>query len=227
MLFSTSIPPLTSQSTIKPTGNVMREGHGTLSHSLVRECYENAYQLLLNSSDGNTKIQEIFGRQLTSLERARMVSLFYAAMHDEVGDTIERETKVPSTFHPTNNVYTPEQPALSRTWNIEPGSGSDDWLDASGVQKLLQEKGILIQGTGSTNASPQVNLWVQFNAAAFIRRESLDALVQLKFNNMIVLSLGPICGGRGPVFRKRDVENALRFATSTDFLSSNIVYDLR
>lgn len=31
---------------------------------------------------------------------------------------------------------------------------------------------------------------------------------------MAVLSLGPICIGRGPAFRMRDVENALHLTTS-------------
>lgn len=33
-------------------------------------------------------------------------------------------------------------------------------------------------------------------------------------NMTAVLSLGPICNGHGPAFRKRDVENALHLATS-------------
>ena len=37
------------------------------------------------------------------------------------------------------------------------------------------------------------------------------------FTDLVVdLSLGPICLGRGPAFRKRDVENAIRLATLDD-----------
>ncbi|KAJ5086207.1 hypothetical protein N7532_010978 [Penicillium argentinense] len=198
MQFSTSSPPLLNSPIVRSTGNVIREGHYALSHSLVRECYENGYQLLISSSDGDTRIQEIFGRQLTTLERTHMISVFYAAVHKEDGEMIELETQVPSSFYPKKDAYYPEQIALSRRWHIAIESGADDWLDASGVQKLLQEKGLIIQGNGFMHSSPQVTSWLKFNAAAFIR----------------LLSLGPTCVGRGPIFRKRDVENALHLTTS-------------
>jgi hypothetical protein len=47
------------------------------------------------------------------------------------------------------------------------------------------------------------------------------------FTDLVVdLSLGCICLGRGPAFRKRDVENAIRLATLDDPWAFNAVCEI-
>lgn len=101
-----------------------------------------------------------------------MISGFYAAMHDEIGDTIELKTKVLSPLYSRRNSYSAEQLALSsRTWQIVIESGAEEWLDASGVQKLLQDRGIRLQDTSSPLSSPRFNVSPQLNVASFVRCE--------------------------------------------------------
>jgi hypothetical protein len=106
---------------------------------------------------------------LTIDERNRYISGFLAVMHDEVGDMIELRTKV---LNSRRKSYSPEQLAVSsRTWQIVIESGADEWMDASGVQRLLQERGIRIQDPSSPLSSPRFNSAPQLNAASFIRCE--------------------------------------------------------
>ena len=88
-----------------------------------------------------------------------MISGFVAVMHDEIGDTVELRTKV---LNSTRNSHSPERLAVSsRTWQMVNESGAaDEWLDASGVQRLLQQRGIRLQDPSS-----------QLNAASFIKCE--------------------------------------------------------
>lgn len=55
---------------------------------------------------------------------------------------------------------------------------------------------------------------------------SLCLLVHAFTDLVADLSLGPICVGRGPAFRKRDVENAIRLATSDDPWVFNAVCEI-
>lgn len=101
-----------------------------------------------------------------------MISGFFAAMHDEIGDTIELKTKVLSPLHSRRNSYSPEQLAVSsRTWQIVIESGADEWMDASGVQRFLQERGIRIQDPSSPLSSSQFNSAPQLNVTNFIKCE--------------------------------------------------------
>lgn len=169
---STPSPPLHNALTIVSLGNLTKQGW-TFSHCLGRECYENGYRLLVDSPDNYTKIQDIFGRQMTILERNGMISAFYAAMHDEVGDMIKLDAKFLSSPRSNNIAYSPEQPVISsRTWQNGIKSVSDEWLDASGVQRLLHKKGIIVQDTGSVHFSPPFDFHAKFNVLAFIRCES-------------------------------------------------------
>ncbi|KAJ5575700.1 hypothetical protein N7535_002626 [Penicillium sp. DV-2018c] len=191
-----SIPRLTLDfpTSISPD-SLLKQGRWTLSHRLVRQCCETGYYLLTRSSVDDPRIKAIFGKRLTTEERDRFIFGFFANMHDEMGDTVELSTKVLSS---RKSSYSPEQLTVSsQTWQIVNGSGADEWLDASGVQWLLQQRGICIQDPGSPLSSPRFNSAPQLNVASFTK----------------YLSLSPICLGRGPAFRKRDVETAIRFAT--------------
>lgn len=186
-----STPNLSLQSslTIVPRGNLTKQGW-TFSHRLVRECYENGYRLLVDSPDNYTTIQDIFGRQLTTLERNSMISAFFAAMHDEVGDIIELDAKFLSSRRPKNNSYSPEQPVIpSRTLQNEIKSVSDEWLDASGVQRFLHKKGIIIQDTGSVRSIPPFDFQAKFNVLVFIRRGSF----RLIFTTQLLTHCSPLC----------------------------------
>ncbi|KAJ5220746.1 uncharacterized protein N7469_009633 [Penicillium citrinum] len=194
----------TNNSPVRPTVNfptivspdsLLKQGHWELSHRLVRQCCETGYYLLTRSSTDDPRVIAIFGKRLTIDERDRFIFGFFANMHDEMGDTVELSTKVLSS---RRNSYSPEQLTVSsRAWKIVNESGADEWMDASGVQRLLQQRGIQIQDRSSSLSSPPFNSAPQLNAARFTK----------------YLSLGPICLGRGPAFRKRNVEKAIRLAT--------------
>ncbi|KAJ5905743.1 bZIP transcription factor bZIP-1 [Penicillium subrubescens] len=194
-------PTLNFPTNVSPK-DLMKQERWTLSHRLVRQCCENAYRLLTRTPMEDPRIQEIFGKPLTIAERNSLTSGFYSAMHDENGDSIELKAKALSPLHMRTNSYSPEQLAISsRTWQLVIESGTDQWLDASGVQRLLQERGISIHDTMSPMSSPRSSSAPQLNVASFVTFLSTH---------------GPVCIGRGPAFRKRDVESALSLAISGD-----------
>ncbi|KAF4218942.1 hypothetical protein CNMCM5878_004155 [Aspergillus fumigatiaffinis] len=207
-------PSLATLPTTICSSSLMGQGRRTLSHRLVRECCENGYQLLINSFGNGQKVQAIFGKQLNTSERNLMISEFYAALHSEPWDMIELRTKVLGIFHSKRNTDSPEQLAISpQTRQTDNEYAYDEWLDASEVQTFLLEKGIQILDTRSPGSSPRFTSSSRLNAVAFIRRELSKANICVSIINMTtVLSLSPICVGRGPAFRKQDVENALRHA---------------
>ncbi|KAJ5987765.1 hypothetical protein N7481_002975 [Penicillium waksmanii] len=166
-----------------------------LDHSIARQLPLKARLLVALTPSDDPRVKAIFGKRLTIDERNRFIFGFFATMHDDMGDTVELCTNV---LNSRRNSYSPEQLTVSsRAWQIVNESGADEWMDASGVQRLLQQRGIRIQDPSSPPSSPRFNSSPQLNAASFTQ----------------YLSLGPICLGRGPAFRKRDVEKAIRLAT--------------
>lgn len=145
--------------TVVSPDNLLKPGRWTLSHLLVRQCCETGYHLLTSLSGDDPRVKAIFGKRLPINERNCMISGFVAVMHDEIGDTVELRTKV---LNSTRSSYSPERLAVSsRTWQMVNESGAaDEWLDASGVQRLLQQRGIRLQDPSS-----------QLNAASFIKCE--------------------------------------------------------
>ncbi|KAL5342753.1 hypothetical protein BJX70DRAFT_385948 [Aspergillus crustosus] len=200
-------PAVNSPTTVSPD-NLLKQGRCILSHRLIRQCCEAGYHLLTSSFRDDPRVKAIFGKRLTIDERNRFISGFVDVMRDEIGDTIELRTKV---LNSRRNSYSREQLAVSsRSWQIVNESGADEWMDASGVQRLLQQRGIRIQDPSSPVSSPRFNSAPQLNVASFIK----------------YLSLMPICLGRGPAFRKRDVENAIRLATLDDPWAFNDVCEI-
>lgn len=212
-------PTLSFPANVSPK-DLMNQGRWTLSHQLVRQCCENAYRLLTRTPMEDPRIPAIFGKPLTIAERNSLTSGFYSAMHDEIGDSIELKTKALSPLYMRTNSYSPEQLAISsRTWQLVIESGTDQWLDASGVQRLLQERGISFQDTLSPLSSPRSHSAPRLNMESFVRGEWSAAFSchcrNILTNVFVVLSThGPVCVGRGPAFRKRDVERALSIAIS-------------
>ncbi|PKY06943.1 hypothetical protein P168DRAFT_278959 [Aspergillus campestris IBT 28561] len=200
-------PALNFPAIVSPE-NLLKQGCRTLSHLLVRQCCETGYYLLTSLSGDDPRVKAIFGKRLPIDERNCLISGFVAVMHDQIGDTIELRTNVLSS---RRNSYSPERLAVSsRTWQIVNESGADEWMDASGVQWLLQQRGIRIQDPSSPLSGPRFSSAPQLNAASFIQ----------------YLSLCTICLGRGPAFRKRDVENAIRLATLDDPWAFNPVCEI-
>ncbi|RDK46567.1 hypothetical protein M752DRAFT_324215 [Aspergillus phoenicis ATCC 13157] len=200
--------PALNSPTILSSDNFLKQGRWTLSHLLVRQCCETGYYLLTSLPGDDPRVKAIFGKQLAINERNCLISGFDAVMHDDIGDTIELRTKV---LNSRRDSYSPERLALSsRTWQIVNESSADEWLDASGVQRLLQQRGIRFQDPSSPLSSLPFNSAPQLNAVSFTK----------------YLSLCTICLGRGPAFRKRDVENAIRLATLNDPWAFNPICEI-
>lgn len=173
---NTQYPPRPSPTLNFPTNvspkDLTKQGRWTLSHRLVRQCCENAYRLLTRAPVEDPRIQAIFGKPLTLAERNSLTSGFFSAMHDEIGDSIELKTKALSPLHMRTNSYSPEQLAISsRTWQLVIESGTDQWLDASGVQRLLQERGISFHDSMSPMSSSKSNSAPRLNVASFVTCE--------------------------------------------------------
>ncbi|KAJ5125579.1 uncharacterized protein N7443_008647 [Penicillium atrosanguineum] len=183
--------------TISPA-SLVKEERWTLSQRIVRECCENGYRLLVDQPDNEAKIQEIFGKPLTLSERDRLISAFYMAMNDDVIEAIELKTKVLNPLYNKREDFSPDMLSRSsRTWQLVLESGPDEWLDASGVQRYLQQRGIHIDSS-SRHSPPRIEAPSEFNLSTFLK----------------ILSLDCICVGPGPAFRKAGVEQALQLATS-------------
>ncbi|KAJ5407149.1 bZIP transcription factor bZIP-1 [Penicillium sp. CMV-2018d] len=208
--FSSIPSPALNFPTIVSPDNLLKQGRWTLSQRLVRQCAETGYYLLTSSSRDDPTVKAVFGKRMTIDERNGLISCFLAAMNDEIGDAVELRTQV---LNSRRDSYSPEQLTVSsRTWQIVNESGADEWMDASGVQWLLQQRGIRIQDPSSPLSSPRFNSAPQLNAASFVKYLSLSS--------------GTICLGRGPAFRKRDVENAIRLATLDNPWAFNAVSEI-
>jgi hypothetical protein len=182
--------------TISPA-SLIGEERWSLSQRIVRECCESGYRLLVQPNN-DAKIQEIFGQALSLNERNRLISVFYMALTNDMPDAIELRTKVLNPLYNKRENFSPDMLARSsRTWQLVLDSGPDEWLDASGVQRFLQQKGIHIDNS-SPHSSPRIDAPSGFNLSTFLK----------------ILSLDCICVGPGPVFRKSGVEQALQLATS-------------
>jgi hypothetical protein len=165
--FSSIPSPALNFPAIVSPHNLLKQGCWTLSHLLVRQCCETGYYLLTSLSGDDPRVKAIFGKRLAIDERNCLISGFVAVMHDEIGDTIELRTKV---LNSRRNSYSPERLALSsRTWQIVNESGADEWMDASGVQRLLQQRGIRIQDPSSPLSGRRFNSAPLLNAARFIK----------------------------------------------------------
>lgn len=157
--------------TILPTG-LIRKGQRTLSHRIVRECCACVYRLLVNTPNDVTEIQRLFGHQLTSAECNRLISAFYRLMQDEVGDLVELRTQVLDPLRSSVGAWSPDEiQKYSRTRQPMFEFGPDAWLDASGVQRLLQQKGIRILESNSPHSTPRVDAPLSIDMTAFIRSE--------------------------------------------------------
>ena len=160
-------PPLT-MSPIAP----MSDERATLSHRLIRECCWNGYRLLMYSPDNITRIEQIFGSPLTPAERKSLISGFHRDMVGDDGDAIELRAKVLSSVYPRrNNFYQDHFAQTARSWPLISEYDSEEWLDASRVQRLLQDRGIYVRAEGTTDFVLSAESHPQLDISTFVRRK--------------------------------------------------------
>ncbi|KAJ5755576.1 bZIP transcription factor bZIP-1 [Penicillium manginii] len=198
-----SSPPLsfsnTNQSSPSPpttisSGSLIQQGRWNLSQRLVRQCCQNGYWLLTSDPCDEAKIEHIFRAPLSINERNRMISSFYDTTHDEVGDRIERIARVLNPVYNVRETLSPEQlTRTSRAWKLITEAGAGEYMDASGVQRYLERKGVRVSDSDTGYSSPSIDYTSEINATMFIR----------------YLSLRCICVGAGPAFKRKDIEKAL------------------
>lgn len=94
------------------------------------------------------------------------------AMNDDVGDLVEPKTRVLDSVKLKPTTRSPDMVAHAyRAWQIMIDSGGDELMDASGVQRLLQDRGFYARDSSSANSSPRVKGSGHFNASAFVKCE--------------------------------------------------------
>lgn len=169
--FSNTTQAIPSPPTAISPSNLMQQGRWTLSHRLVRQCCQNGYLLLTGEANEHT-IEDIFKAPLSTTERNRMITSFYNAMHDEVGDLIEHKTKVCSPLYNARDATTSEQRARTvRASRIISEAGPGEYMDASGVQKYLERKGVRLSEGDSVPSSPSIDYTTEINTPSFIKCE--------------------------------------------------------
>ncbi|KAJ6167143.1 hypothetical protein N7470_002590 [Penicillium chermesinum] len=193
---------LTPPDTELPSG-MAQEDLWSLAHRIVRECCKNGYRLLVEQFHRTEKIKEVFGGPLTLSERNRKISGFLSVVNGSAGDALELRAnvigfvkKLKDDMFPLSDEYKNVPP----TWKIVLEADPAEWLDANGIQKLLYDRGLLAEERSLPNGGVVLTPNSRLNVAAFVS----------------ALSLGPVCIGLGPAFRRLDVENALLLATSLD-----------
>lgn len=128
----------------------IKEGQWTFSQYLVKVCCQNGHRLLIYTTNDSMKVQEVFGSFISPAERNNYISYFHAGMHDKTGALIDLMATVLAPLHPNRarsslDMFTIQTGTLESAVACEAG----EWLDASGVQKFLIERGYCTQEKGS------------------------------------------------------------------------------
>lgn len=162
--------PLHSHSPTISLTHSVKEERWTFSQNLVKACCQNGYQLLVNTPNDVVKIQGVFGSSVPPKERSSLISCFQAGMKDETGDLIDLMAHIPAPLRSKRKYCAPDEPAnLPKSWELTVASEPGEWLDASGVQKVLSERGFSIQENGSSFSSSR--LMSSLHVATFVQRE--------------------------------------------------------
>ncbi|KAJ5084043.1 hypothetical protein NUU61_008622 [Penicillium alfredii] len=145
----------------------------SLSQRLVRECCHHGYQLLVHTPDNIMKITQVFGTPLGDSERNRFITAFCTVIYGGNSNLLERKSNALAAIQPKTNVFTLEQMEISaRMWKLAVQSGDVEWLDASGVQKFLRERGVRLHGDGAAlGGRRRGSMPPQFDVTAFVKRE--------------------------------------------------------
>ncbi|KAJ5287331.1 bZIP transcription factor bZIP-1 [Penicillium angulare] len=199
---SGSSVPLSLQSpglTVSPA-NLMNQRQWSLSHRIVRQCSHNGYKLLVYSPHDDARIKAVFGHLLTDAQLEWSIKGMYSAIVDEVGDTLDSRSKVLSPAYPMRDAFSLGMiDQVTRSGQLVAASVAGEWMDASGVQKLIQERGIDIQPDLSQSCGFRVNPAGSLDVGKFIS----------------ILCSDVVCVGPGPAFRRKSVERALLRATQS------------
>ncbi|KAJ6027682.1 hypothetical protein N7460_012499 [Penicillium canescens] len=155
----------------------------------------NGYHLLVNTPNDFVKIQEVFGPSMPLAERNNFISCFHAGMHDKTGGIIDLMATALTPLRSKREYYASEELA-TQTEELESAVAFEagGWLDASGVQKFLSERGFCTQEIGRP-----------LSRSSLVSSLHVAALVQY-------LATECICFGHGPAFRRQTVEAALCLA---------------
>lgn len=158
----------------------IKEDRWSFSQYLVRVCCWYGYQLLVNTPCDFVKIEEVFGPSISPTERNNLISFLQCGMHDETGILIDCMDTVLTPLH-----FKRDALQGVATWNEEfestIASEAGEWLDASGVQKFLSERGFCTQENGHpfSRSSSTSSLHV----AALVQCECLASHACIGFKN--------------------------------------------
>lgn len=182
---------LPGHSPVVDLSSSIKEEQWTFSQYLVKVCCRNGYQLLVSTPCDFVKIQQVFGPSISPTERNNLISFLHSGMIDETGVLISFMDTVLTPLHFKRDAL---QEVTAQTEELESTIASEagEWLDASGVQKLLSERGFCTQ----ENCYP-------FSRSSSTSSLQVAALAQC-------LAINCICFGNGPVFQRQTVEAALR-----------------
>ncbi|KAJ5991366.1 hypothetical protein N7499_012026 [Penicillium canescens] len=192
-------PPLSSSSLTDETDSntILLDHHWTIAQRLVRTCCHMGYRLLVDQPN-HDRIPEIFGSALSTVERNRLISGFYAVTQDKTGAVTDVKANVLSFLRASMENFSEGQLQLSsRVRQIALESASDSWMDANGVQKYLREKRYIVDDFSGSSGRLGYSVSSSLDLPAFIKALSGDS----------------VCVGYGPTFRRQSVEKALHTAT--------------
>lgn len=128
----------------------IEEEQWTFSQYLVKACCQNGYQLLVNTPNDFVKVKEVFGSFMSPAERNHHISRFHAGIHDKTGGLIDiMATGLAPLRRKRDYFASKELPSQTETLEFAVTSEASEWLDASGVQKFLSERGVYTRENGS------------------------------------------------------------------------------
>jgi hypothetical protein len=169
-------PSLSSSSSTHETNpsSIILDGHWTIAQRLVRTCSHVGYRLLIEQPN-HDRIPEIFGSALSTAERNRIISGFYAVTQDKTGAVTDVKANVLSFLRASIDNFSDDQLQLSsRVWQIALESASDAWMDANGVQRYLREKRYIVDDFSGSSGRLGYSVSPSLDELTFIKGEFAD-----------------------------------------------------
>jgi hypothetical protein len=164
-------PPLSNSPTLDLlSNNIVEERQWTIAQRIVQACCQNGYRLLVDTPN-HSRVQQIFGSMLGLSERNRLISGFYAATQDKLGDLIEPKANVLTALRSNMNTFSEDQLQLSpRIWQIALESTSGEWMDANGAQRYLRDKRMIFENF-TDSSGPDYSVSSSLDVKSFIKCE--------------------------------------------------------
>jgi hypothetical protein len=132
------------------------------------------YRLLVDQPN-HDRIPEIFGSALSTVERNRLISGFYAVTQDKTGAVTDVKANVLSLLRASiENVSEGQLQLSSRVLQIALESASGSWMDANGVQKYLREKRYIVDDFSGSSGRLGYSVSPSLDLSAFIKGEFAD-----------------------------------------------------